>query len=51
MDNIYNCATYLSAYRAINLVKDKLAKESASLNARLTPKLNNQLQQIKNKMQ
>ena len=51
MDNIYNCATYLSTYRAIKLVKDKLAKESAQLNARLSPKLDNQLQQIKSKMQ
>lgn len=50
MDSIYNCATYLVTYRAINFVKDKLANESPALNVRLAPELDKQLNEIKLKL-
>ncbi|MDR2640749.1 MAG: hypothetical protein LBC61_05605 [Candidatus Peribacteria bacterium] len=50
MDSIYNCATYLVTYRAINLVKEKLAKASPALSVKFTPKLEEKLREINQKL-
>jgi len=46
MDDIYGCATNITYYKSLQLIKDDLIKKNPELNSKLQNKLDERIRQI-----